>query len=156
MPSDAEPYSPEIAELAPLFNCGRVSEPTDVADVPPAPRANSSSMIGDAVSRPLFVAVQTWHVTVLMTRSPGVNNVVADAEPASNAPASAPAPDWRTRRGLSAANLTVRRTILPPFSARIATQRAGTLLAGQDGSVSFRLRKNYSAAALAIGDEGDG
>ena len=36
MPSEAEPYSPEIAEFKPLLVCGRNIVPTDAAAVPSA------------------------------------------------------------------------------------------------------------------------
>src|SRR5271165_5262602 len=78
MPSDAEPYSPEIGAFAPFAVCGRVNVPTEEAEPPPAPSWNSCSTIGDAVSSPPVVPLQTEeatvHETVLMTRSPGVND----------------------------------------------------------------------------------
>ena len=75
-PSEAEPYSPEIAEFAPLAVWGSVSVPTELAVVPPAPRLNSSRVIGEAVS-------SVVPVTVSMTRSPTVKSVMppADAPP---------------------------------------------------------------------------
>src|SRR5208337_1437893 len=76
MPSEAEPYSPEIDE-------GRVSVPFDVAEVPPAPSWNCCSTIGAAVSRPPLVLLQivapTEQETVLITRSPGVNDEMVPA-----------------------------------------------------------------------------
>src|SRR5271163_5014876 len=72
MPSEAEPYSPEIDE-------GRVSVPFGVAEVPPAPSWNCCSTIGAAVSSPPLVLLQvvapTEQETVLITRSPGVNEI---------------------------------------------------------------------------------
>ena len=72
-PSEAEPYSPEIAQLAPLADCGRVNVPADVADLPPVPNENSCRVIGEAVSR-------TEPETVSMTRSPAVNDVIGLAK----------------------------------------------------------------------------
>src|SRR5579863_7423352 len=73
MPSDADPYSPEIV-------CGRVRVDTgDKGTLPPS--LNSSRVIGDAVSSPPDVLSQivapTEQETVLMTRSPGVNSAAA-------------------------------------------------------------------------------
>ena len=82
-PSEAEPYSPEIAEFAPLAVWGSVSVPTELAVVPPAPRLNSSRVIGEAVSSASAFESEVELVTVSMTRSPTVKSVMppADAPP---------------------------------------------------------------------------
>src|SRR5271166_2849568 len=69
-PSEAEPYSPEIAQFAPLAVWGSVRLPAGVAELPPAPRLNCSRVIGDAASR-------AEPLTVLITRSPRVKFVPA-------------------------------------------------------------------------------
>jgi hypothetical protein len=75
IPSEADPYSPEIAEFAPLLTCGSVSVPAVLAVVPPVPSWNCCSTIGDAVSSPPLVdehaVVPTLQETSLITRSPG-------------------------------------------------------------------------------------
>src|SRR5271170_1957839 len=117
IPSEAEPYSPEIAEFAPLPVCGRARVPTGVADVPPELRLNSFSTIGAAVSRPPLVeehaAELTEQDTVLITRSPAVKAVIGAA--------AAGRPPPRPARTAAAASNTAgkeRRTIGMSMSSR--------------------------------------
>jgi hypothetical protein len=99
MPSELEPYSPEIALLLPLLVCGSVKVPACVAVLPPAPSWNCCKTIGEAVSRP---APAYDGDTVLITRSPPVNQLIGSAIAdcvAINAPRRTRAEDTESARG---------------------------------------------------------
>ena len=72
-PSEAEPYSPEIAEFAPLLVCAKVMVPARVAVLPPAPNENCCRTMGAAESSALAFERLVLFDTVLMTRLPGVS-----------------------------------------------------------------------------------
>src|ERR1700722_8961711 len=91
IPSEAEPYSPEIADWLPLVVCVRVSVPTELAVVAFAPSWNSCNVMGDALSSTLELsfAKPVLLETVLMTRSPDVKEEICCA-PAGAASEKAP------------------------------------------------------------------
>src|SRR5665213_13414 len=87
IPSEAEPYSPDIADWLPLAVFVRVSVPTKVAEVAFAPSWNSCKVMGEAVSSTLGLSFASPVLleTVLMTRSPELKGICcASAAPPSN------------------------------------------------------------------------
>ena len=112
-PSDAEPYSPEIAEFVPLFVCASVIEPAAVAMVPPALSENCCSTIGAAVSRAAALERLVLFETVLMTRSPEVSCAWADmAQNVARIDADNALRTYRRRRGF-----LIKFSMLPCFAA---------------------------------------